>query len=63
MLTFCWPLFRTAAGTKKFMFDCAGIVGITGANRGTSFLGAAPDGLNTSTYDFLRAANVLKRQS
>lgn len=57
LLTFCWLVFGTAAGTKKFIFDCAGIVGITGANKGVSFLGAAPDGLNTSTYDFLRASN------
>lgn len=28
-----------------------------GAKSGASFLGAVPDGLNTSTYDFLRATN------
>lgn len=41
-------------GTKKFVWG--GIVGIDGANiAAVSFFGAAPDGLNTSTYDFLSA--------
>lgn len=46
-------MFGIAAGTKKF--GCVDIVGIIGAKMGASFFGAAPDGLNTSTYDFFRA--------
>lgn len=60
-LTFFWLVLETADGTKKFV--CSdNCVGIVGAKMGVSFFGADPDGLNTSTYDFLSAIQERKKE-
>lgn len=47
-------LGKSVDGTKKV--GCVANVGTRGgAKIGVSFLGAAPEGLKTSTYDFLSA--------
>lgn len=60
-LTFLWLVLETAAGTKKFVCvdNCVGIVG---AKMGVSFFEVDPDGLNTSTYDFLSAIQERKKE-
>lgn len=51
---FCSLLFAAGAGTKKPL--CGAAMGIVGASIGSIGFMGAPDGLKTSTYDFLRAA-------
>lgn len=64
-LTFCSLVFGTVvAGTKKVGVD-VGNVGIIGARICGASLGLEPDwfffGLNTSTYDCLRAKKIINQ--